>query len=403
MALILKNCRYLVTQNDTRDILEHADLCIEGNRITESRKPLTGDTIIDCSRHIVLPGLVNMHTHLGMTFLRGAGEDMELHDWLTQKIFPAEQKLRDHEVYRWALHGAREAMGFGTTTVCDFYFFPFSTAKALEDAGMRAFVGGDVQDNPTAHAQTGGDALQLSAHFIETYKDHPTITPVAYAHSPYTCSEQTLVAVKNLAVTHQVLFAMHLAETRYEVDFCKKKFGSFPVEAMARLGLLGKDTVLAHCNWITKDEIKLLDGTCVAHNPVSNMKLASGSTLPIPELLAAGVCVGLGTDSVASNNNLDLFEEMKVAGLLQKFHRWDPAALPVQQILDMATRNAGVVLGKPLGVLMPGHLADVIAVELRDHLLPIDTSRVLNHLVYSAKGSDVVLVIIDGKVCRMSS
>lgn len=395
MAIILKNCRYLITQNEQREIFEHADVHIEGNVITKSTK---ADTIIDCSQHIVMPGLVNLHTHLGMTFLRGAGEDMELMDWLQKKIFPAESKLKDHDVYRWAYHGAREALCFGTTTVCDSYFFPFSTAKALEDIGMRGFVGSDVQDGKTPHAATTEDALQLSEQFLDAYKKHLLITPMAFAHSPYACSRKTLLATKQLAEKYNTQFSMHLAETRYEVDLCKKTYGTYPIEAMAKLGLCRKKTIFGHCNWITKDEIKLLNGACIVHNPVSNMKLASGSTLPLPELFAAGVPVCLGTDSVASNNNLDMFEEMKVAGLLQKFHRWDPTALPVQQILDMATRNAGIALEKRLGVLEPGYVADIIVLGIGDHLLPINKERVLNHLVYSAKGSDVSIVIIDGEI-----
>ncbi len=395
MAIILKNCRYLITQNESREILEHADVHSEGNAITKTTK---ADIIIDCSNHIVMPGLVNMHTHLGMTFLRGAGEDMELMDWLQKKIFPAEKKIRDHDVYRWAYHGAREALRFGTTTVCDSYFFPFSTAKALEDMGMRGFVGSDVQDGKTPHAATTEEALQLSELFLDAYKTNPLITPIAFAHSPYTCSEKTLRAVKKLAEKYKTHFSLHLAETRDEVTQCKKRYGAYPVEAMAKLGFCDKKTILAHCNWITKDEIKLLKGACIVHNPISNMKLASGSTLPLPELFAAGIAICLGTDSVTSNNNLDMFEEMKVAGLLQKFHRWDPTALPVQHILDMATRNAGMVLGKKIGIIQPGYLADIIVLDINDHLLPIDKERVLNHLVYSAKGSDVATVIINGEI-----
>ncbi len=400
MALILKNCRYIVTQNKQRDILEHDDIRIEENIIAgiSSQSVTAEDKVIDCSQHIVMPGLANMHTHLGMTFLRGSGEDMELMQWLEKKILPAERRLKDHDVYRWTYHGAVEALKSGTTTVCDFYFFPFSMAKAIEDVGLRAWVGSDVQDKKTPHADSVDAALWLSEQFIDAYKKHLLITPIAYAHSPYACSEKTLHNVKKLAEKYTVRFAMHLAETRYEVDYCKQKYGVFPVQAVANLGLCDDNTIFAHCTWITKDEIKMLGGAVVVHNPISNMKLASGSTLPIPELIAASVCVGLGTDSAASNNNLDMFEEMKVAGLLQKFHRWDTSALPVQQILDMATCNAGVALKKPFGVLAAGYLADVIVLDLSEHLLPIDKERVINHLVYSAKGSDVCTVIVDGSV-----
>ncbi len=403
MALTLKNCRYVVTQNKNRDILEHTDIRIEGNTITSltqqfAQSAAFNDAVIDCSRHIVMPGLVNMHTHLAMTFLRGAGEDMELHDWLEKKILPAERRLRDHDVYKWTYHGAVESLKFGTTTVCDFYFFPFSMAKALEDVGIRAFVGSDVQENAMPHSASAKESLWLSEQFLDAYKHHELVMPVAYAHSLYACSDETLRNVKHLAEKYGMHFAIHLAETRFEVDYCKKKYGVFPVEAAANLGLCGKNTILAHCNWITKDEIKLLNGSCVVHNPISNMKLASGSTLPIPEMSAAGVCLGLGTDSAASNNNLDMFEEMKVAGLLQKFHRWDATALPVQRILDMATVNAGIALRKPIGIIFEGYLADIIVLEITEHLLPIDKNRVVNHLVYSAKGSDVCVVVINGVI-----
>ena len=400
MALILKNCRYVVSQNDSRDILEHVDIVIEKNKISSlSNTKITSKyQVIDCSHNIIMPGLINMHTHLGMTFLRGLAEDMELMEWLEKKVFPEERKLRDHEVYNWTYHGATEAIRFGTTCLVDAYFFPFSIAKALEDIGIRAFIGSDIQEIKTCHANDAEDGLKLSELFIKGYADNNLIIPMAYAHSLYTCSKDTLLKVKKLSEKYKMPFCMHLAETRYEVDYSVKKYGLFPVSAASKLGLCKSNTIFAHCNWMTKDEIQLLNGSTIVHNPISNMKLASGSTLPIPELINAKVNVCLGTDSVASNNNLDMFEEMKVSGLLQKYHRWDTKALPSQQILDMATRNAGIALKKKIGVIAKGYLADIIILEAKEHMMPLDKFRIVNNLVYSAKGSDVIMAIIDGEI-----
>ncbi|MBI2147623.1 amidohydrolase [Candidatus Woesearchaeota archaeon] len=392
--MILKNCRYVVTQNANREILENVDVLLKGQDIIAAGKglPLSpGDPdILDCTGCIVMPGLINTHAHLGMHSLKGICDDKELHDWL-RIVVPKEQAFSKDDVLRNTIAGAREAVRFGTTAIYDSYAYAFERAAIFERLGMRAAVSSTVRKE---------EDLEAAEKFITSLQGSQLITPVLAAHSPYECSKTLLQKIIKLSNKRNVLRRIHIGETRKERYDVLKKHGKLPIDYLHHLGFLDGKALLVHAIWITKGEVRKIAAAQAkaSHNPTSNMKLASGGVMPLIEMLEAGVCVGLGTDSVVSNNNLDLFGEMKLTGLLHKQHRWDPTVMPAQKILDMATIDAAKCLGldADIGSITPGKRADLIVIPLCHHLLP--ANDLVSNLVYCANGSDVRDVIIDGKI-----
>ena len=292
-----------------------------------------------------------------------------------------------------------EMIRSGTTTFADGYFFEEQVARAVSQSGMRALLGEGILDFPTPDSPSPVESLKKVEGFIQTYPDSGLIHPALFPHSAYACAPELLKKCRSLADRYGVPLIIHLSETQNEVKEVSKKYGQRPVDHLETLGLLSSDLIACHCVWLTEKEMDLLArrGVKVVHNPESNMKLASG-VAPIPELLARGVTVGLGTDGCASNNNLDLFQEMDFAAKLQKVHRLDPTVMPANVVLEMATLGGAKVLGmeEVIGSLEVGKRADIIVLDLnRPHLQPV--YNLPSQLVYSAVGADVRDVIIDGK------
>lgn len=400
MSLLIKHATILTQDTQRRRL--HGDILVENERITQiSEKPITteADYKIDGKDTLLLPGLINLHTHLPMTLLRGYGDDRLLQDWLQNCIWPVEAKLTPESIAAGAALGLLEMITSGTTTFLDMYFFEETIAPITKKAGLRGFLGFGILDFDTAEYKSS-ELLSACNTFIRTWHDDPMIRPVVAPHSAYTCGPETLTRCLELASNYDVLLHSHCSETRGEVYDVEGKYGKRPVEEFDSLGLLSPQIILAHCGWITKTEIATMAkaGAAVAHCPVSNYKIGTGGYAPIPEMLAAGLHVGLGTDGAASNNVLDMFDTMKFAALGQKQHRWDPSVMSAQTVFDMATLHGAASLGihSEVGSLEEGKLADIIMIDLhKPHLTPVHDP--VSHLAYAVNGNDVCTTIVNGK------
>ncbi len=403
--LILTNGTVLPLSPDSEPIIDGA-LAVSNGRITSLgakahvERYFEARQTIDAGGGLIMPGLVNAHNHAAMTSYRGMADDLPLIDWLTRYIFPAESKSDGEQVYWSTLLACSEMIRSGTTTFCDMYLFEDRVAQAAKEAGMRALVGEVLYDFPSPNYGPLDKGLEYTEALISRWQGDPLISIAVEPHALYTCSPGLLGQCQDLADRYGVPMIIHLAETRSEVEEISQKYGKRPVNHMESLGLLSPSLIACHCVWLTEAEMDLLArrGVKVVHNPESNMKLASG-VAPIPELLAKGVTVGLGTDGCASNNNLDLFQEMDSAAKLHKVHRLDPTVMPSDVVLHMATLGGAKVLGldKEIGSLEVGKKADIIILDLnRPHLQPI--YNITSQLVYSATGADVRDVIIDGQL-----
>jgi 5-methylthioadenosine/S-adenosylhomocysteine deaminase len=360
--------------------------------------------VIDAEGKVILPGLINTHTHVPMVFFRGLADDLPLMDWLNNHIFPAERRHVNREmVYTGAMLGIAEMLLSGTTTFCDGYFFESSVAKAARKSGIRCvagmgFLDEDIENVTEAQVQRHMEAAEK---FIGKWApERPMITPALFCHSPYTCSPQTIRSVKDISRRHGIPFLIHVAETREEREIIKNRQGYTPVNYLNSLGILDGSTVAVHCNWVDDREISCLaaNRVKVSHNPQSNMKLAAG-VAPIPEMLAAGIDAGLGTDGCASNNDHDIFGEMDSAAKLHKAIKKDPSVMDARTVLTMATIGGARVLGldRLIGSVEVGKKADLIIVDLnRPHLTPV--YNLYSHLVYAASGADVHTSIINGRI-----
>lgn len=353
------------------------------------------DEIFDAAGMVAMPGFVNCHTHAAMTILRSYADDMPLMEWLSERIWPLEDRLTGEDVYWGTMLCVLEMIRSGTTTFADMYFFMEEVAQVVEKTGIRASLArGMVGVAPTAES-----ALAETDAFIAKWNGAAggRITTMVGPHAPYTCPPDYLKKAVALAEKHQVGVHIHLAETRPEVEDIRKQYGKTPIEYVRDLGLLEFPVLGAHCVHLTQDDIKIIKekNVGVAHNPESNMKLASGIA-PIPQLLAEGINVGLGTDGAASNNNLDMMEEMRTAAFLHKVNTMDSTTLPSYEALELATANGGRVLGLEVGVIQPGFKADIIMIDFeKPHLYP--RHDIIAHTVYAGQSSDVDTVMIDGK------
>ncbi len=356
---------------------------------------------IDGRGCLAMPGLVNCHTHAPMSLFRGLADDLPLKTWLEEHIFPAEKKWVDEEFVYWGtLLACAEMIRSGTTTFADGYFFEEKVAQAVTQSGMRALLAQGILDFPAPDSPSPSSSLKKIEEFINNYSGSSLIHPTLFAHSTTTCSPELLKKCREISERFGVPLVIHLSETRSEVEEITERYGRRPVDYLENIGLLSPNLIACHCVWLTGPEMDLLArrGVRVVHNPESNMKLASG-VAPVPDLLARNIVVGLGTDGCASNNNLDLFQEMDTAAKLHKVHRLDPTVMPATVVLRMATLGGAGVLGmeNEIGSLEPGKKADVIILDLnRPHLQPV--YNLPSQLVYSATGADVRDVIIDGKV-----
>jgi len=357
---------------------------------------------LDASGCLVMPGLVNTHTHLPMSCFRGLADDLPLMEWLHEHMFPAEAKHVNREmIYRGALLGMAEMILSGTTTCCDSYFYESSVVQAAVEAGVRIVAGQGFIDFKPPDAQELRKKAEAAERFIVKWGPRaPMVTPSLFCHSAYTCDPQTLRTVKRVAEEAGVPFMMHLSETREEVDIIRSCYGSRPVHHLRSLGVLGGKCAVVHGVWLDDDEMDILaaSGTGLCHCPESNMKLASGIA-PVPGLLARGVAVGLGTDGAASNNDLDMLQELDTMAKLHKAATMNPTAMDAETALRIATVGGARVLGLEdlVGTIEPGKRADLIVIDLRrPHLTPL--YHPCSQVVYACRGSDVRDSIIDGKI-----
>jgi len=356
---------------------------------------------IDAHDEIVMPGLINGHQHAAMSLFRGLADDLALNDWLQKYIFPAEARNVTPDFVTWGTRlGVLEMLRGGTTTYADMYYFEDEVARATKEAGMRGVLGETIIDFPAPDNKSVPQMLAYTENYIKHWQDDPLITPAIAPHSIYTCSMKTLQQAAALARKYHAPILIHLAEAPFEGEQSRAKYGLSPTAYLENIGVLGPDITAAHCVWVDAGDMKLLasrDVGCV-HNPSSNMKLASGAS-PVVDLLAAGVPVGLGTDGAASNNDLDMFEEMDLAAKLQKLVRMDPRALPAEEVVAMATINGARALHmeKQIGSLEAGKKADIILIRTDlPHATPM--YNVYSQLVYALKASDVDTVIVGGKI-----
>lgn len=396
-----------VTMDTQRRVINNAAIAVQGDIITalgDTPSLLArydAKTIIDARGALLLPGLINAHTHVPMSMFRGLAEDMALQDWLRKYIFPAEAKnvTPDFVVAATKLT-LLEMLRGGTTTVADMYYFEDDIARVLKDAGMRGVLGETIIGFPAPDNKTSAEALHYTERFLDHWAGDPLITAAVAPHAIYTCSEQLLKDSAALARKYHVPILIHLAEDPSELEMSRKEHGLSPVQYLALIGLLGPDVLGAHCVSLDQVDIQTLAhyGVGCSHNPSSNMKSAAGLS-PVPEMLAAGVAVGLGTDGAASNNNQDMFEEMDLAAKLQKFARRDPTALPAEQVVAMATSTGARALHmeKQIGSLEPGKKADFIVVDTTGpHSTPM--YNVYAQIVYALKSSDVRTSVVGGRI-----
>jgi 5-methylthioadenosine/S-adenosylhomocysteine deaminase len=399
MSILIKNV-HILTQDESRRRF-FGDIYIEDDIISEISQQalsLEADCVIDGSKKLAIPGLINTHTHVPMTLFRGYGDDMVLSEWLEKRIWPVEAKLTKKAVEVATQLAFLEMISSGTTTCMDMYFFEDTIGSYASKMGMRAALGFAFIDHGTPE-YSYEDLFPACHRFISHWKDHTLVTPVLAPHGVYTCGPETLDKIHDIATHHHLLIHTHCSETRDEVYSVERTYGCRPVAQLEKHGLLTDHMILAHCGWITKQEIADISaaGSSVSHCPVSNMKIATGGYAPVPEMLDAKIDVSLGTDGAASNNTLDMFETMKFCALLHKQHRWDPKILPAQQVFDMATVHASRCLHMQdrIGSLEEGKKADIALIDLQTpHLTPCYDP--VSHIVYATKGSDVCTTIING-------
>jgi 5-methylthioadenosine/S-adenosylhomocysteine deaminase len=397
----------VVTMDAAARVLTPGAVAIEGRDIVAVDTPeaiaarYEPQDTIDASGHVVLPGLINTHTHAPMVLYRGLADDLALMEWLQKYIFPAEAKTVSPEFVRAGTRLAvLEMIQSGTTAYADMYYFEEEIAKATKEAGIRGVLGQTIIEFPVPDARTPTEGIARATEFIRQWSNDELIVPAIAPHSMYTLDAATLKAIRSVADRERAPVITHLAETRDEVKIARDRYKTTPTQFLESIGFWGPRTIAAHGVWLTPADIRVLARrhVGVAHNPESNMKLASG-TAPVLDLRKAGVAVGLGTDGAASNNDLDMFEAMKFAGFLHKLHADDPRALPALDVLKMATIDGARALGmeREIGSLEAGKRADLIVVSMaRARQTPMYSP--VSHLVYATHGDDVRTMIVNGRV-----
>ncbi len=381
--------------------LPNSEVQIDGNRIVyagpaDGAPEFKADREIDGSGMLCMPGLCNMHTHTPMTLLRSVGGDQELHDWLFKSIFPLEKQLDDEAVEAGMALGLMEMLRFGTTSFCDMYMHSDAMASVTERSGMRALLGYGVVDFDESCADLDeGLAMVDRWHHSASDRIRITLAP----HSEGATTPKLMRKVARIAKEQKLTIHVHVSETKMDYDECLQRRGCTPPAYLEQMGILDSPVVAAHCVWMTDEDIRLFAerGVTIAHNPVSNLKLASGIA-PIGKMLDAGCRVALGTDGVASNNNLNLWEELKLMPLLQKGVMLKPSVVSSMQALRSATLTGAEAMGYDrLGLLEAGYLADLILVDVQaPHMLP--ARHMEDNLVYATQGSDVRLTMVDGQI-----
>jgi 5-methylthioadenosine/S-adenosylhomocysteine deaminase len=397
----------VLTMDAENRILENGAVLVRGDRIlavgpaSEIVKDFSGK-ILDAGGCVVMPGLVNAHTHLPMSLFRGLADDLPLMVWLNEHMFPAEAAhIRPETAFLGSLLSCAELLLSGVTCCCDGYFHETDVARAVSESGLRGVLGQGVIDYPAPGVPDPATNVDQALRFVEAWKNRDSrIVPSIFCHSPYTCSADTLKKAKQAARDQGVLFQIHVAETEGEKDMIHGSGCLSPVAYLESLGILDDRTLLVHAVAVDRHDLEIIQksNASVVHVPESNMKLASGVS-PVPDMLALGIPVALGTDGSASNNDLDMFGEMGSAARIHKVIRKDPTVMSAATVLRMATCEGAraLGLGDVTGSLEPGKKADLIVVDMRKpHLTPMYNPP--SHLVYSAKGSDVRDVMVDGRM-----
>lgn len=394
----------ILTMDPADTEIESGAVAVRGDRIVwvgpaREARDIQPARRIDARGGIIMPGLINTHTHAAMTLFRGLADDLPLMTWLNDHIFPAEAALTEEAVYWGALLACAEMILSGTTCFCDMYLFEAAVARAARDAGMRAVVGEVLFDFPSPNYGPLENGFAYTRALAARWRDDALVSIAVEPHSPYLCAPDLLQQAHRLAEELDLRLVIHLSETRTEVEDVQQRYGATPVRHLANLGVLSPRLLACHCVVLDDDDHVLLKAhdVKVAHNPESNMKLASGIA-PVPRLMDAGICVGLGTDGCASNNDLDMFREMDTAAKLHKVHCLDPTVMDARRTLRMATIDGARALGLEAvtGSLEVGKRADVIVIDTRKpHLIPM--YHPASHLVYAVTGADVAHSIINGK------
>jgi len=387
MSILIKNVLL-----DKREI----NVYIEDNIIQEIGKKTEADYVIDGKNKAVIPGMVNTHTHAAMCLFRGYADDMNLEEWLQTKIWPLELKLKPEDVYMGTKLACLEMIKTGTTTFNDMYFFMESAAKSIDEMGLRAFLSYGFIDlfNDEKREKEIKKTKETIRNIENMHSDR--IKPSLGPHAVYTVSEEGLRWIKDYADEKNLLVHFHLAETKKENEDFVKKYSKKPIKYLEEIGFLDKKLIAAHCIWLNNDDINLLEkhNVKISYNPASNMKLASGV---FNYQKMKKLTVSLGTDGCASNNNLDMFEEMKIGSLLQKSYFNDETIMPAKEIFSIATENGAKALGLNAGKIEEGKLADVLLIDLKKpELTP--NHDLISDLVYSANGSAVDTTICNGKI-----
>ncbi len=393
----------VVTMDPGRRILEGGAVVVRGatiEAVLEAGEPVpAARETVDATGHLVIPGLVNTHGHIAMSLLRGIADDLILMEWLEGYIFPAEgQNVSPEFVYWGSLLGCIEMALSGTTTFTDQYYFEEEVARATDEAGLRGVLGQTIIGFPVPDYATPEETLTSTEKFIKEYKDHPRVTPSVAPHALYTTSLEVVKNAYRLAQRYEVPFQIHAVEPPTENDTVKERLGKETIAVLDDAGILSPGVVLHHSIWLSDEDIQRIarSGAATSHNPESNMKTASGLAR-VPDLIAAGVTVGLGTDGPASNNNLDMFEEMDTAAKLHKLIREDPTVMPAEKVFELATLGGAKALGleESIGSIEAGKLADLVLIDARvPGLTPL--YDVYSHLVYVIKGGHVGTVLVGG-------
>ncbi len=375
------------------------DLFVDDNLISEvsERIRVEAEFVVNCANKIISPGFVNMHTHVAMTNMRTLLDDMQFSKFLDAG-FKLDAARTDEEVYYGSKLGIAEMIRKGTTTFLDMYYGEDMVARAVQEVGIRSFLGWSVVNKSMTTQK--GEPLKNAELFISKFRGNELITPLPAPHGIYSCDRDDLIASKELADRYELPYTIHLSENRREVYDIVKKEKKRPVEYLDGLGFLSDRLIAAHTIYVTLNEIKIMgkNGVTAVNNPVSNMKLANGNFIPALEMIQHGVNLTIGTDSAATGNSLDMLENGKLASLLQKNYREEGVVLPPSQVIDFMTRNPWKVLRKNSGVLKEGALADITVVGGEVGQIPLRKDNAESILIYSANGNDVVHTIVNGKL-----
>lgn len=389
----------VATQNWKREVVR-GDVLVEGGKISAvGHVKARPDEVVDATGCLVIPGLINCHTHVAMSLMRSVADDVKLDKFL-ERTFAIDARRTPEDISVGASLGCLEMARSGTTTFVDLYYSEDIIAKSVEQVGLRGYLGWAVLDERFTTQK--GRPIKNCEEFVRAHKDRPLVKPVVAPQGVYVCSDETLMQAKELATKERTFCHMHLSETRYEVYEYLKLKGKRPAEHLAEMEFFSKGDLMAHGVWLTINEVRELAkaGVGVAHCPTSNMKLASGGVAPLPEMFAEGMNVSLGTDGCSSNNTVDMFMEMKFASLLHKSHRWDAGVLPAQKCFDMATVDAAKCIGaeKELGSLEPGKKADLVVIDCSAaSMVPTTPENAVANLVYASPSHAVRDTMVDGR------